>query len=105
MGQERVTCVEGKALDNIGLNQVIHRYISGVLQSDWNDPSTSAHLIMIDRNGDAKFELQSSGYCRFQFILLKKKWYICNRLSCIALNDAAYGLSEERWFDRSMLFS
>ena len=27
-----------------------------------------------------------------------------NRLSCIALNDAAYGLSAERWF-RSMLFS
>ena len=29
---------------------------------------------------------------------------ICNRLSCIALNDAAYSLLEEGWF-RSMLFS
>ena len=100
-----MTCVEGKALDNIDLNQVSHRYISGILQSDSNDPSTSAHLIMIDRNENTKFELQCGGYCRFQFILLKKKCYICNRLSCIALSDAAYGLSEERWFDRSMLFS
>ena len=29
---------------------------------------------------------------------------MCNRLSCIALTDAAYGLPEEGWF-RSMLFS
>ena len=34
--------VEGKALDNIDLNQMSHRYVSGVLQ---NEPSTSAHLI------------------------------------------------------------
>ena len=67
-----MTCVEGKALDNIDLSQMSHRYVSGVLQSDWNDPSTSAHLIMIDRSGNAKFELQSGEYCRFQFILLKK---------------------------------
>ena len=33
---------EGKALDNIDLNQMSHRYVSGVLQ---NEPSTSAHLI------------------------------------------------------------
>ena len=31
-----------KALDNIDLNQMSHRYVSGVLQ---NEPSTSAHLI------------------------------------------------------------
>ena len=30
------------------------------------------YLIMIDRSEDAKFELQSGEYCRFQFILLKK---------------------------------
>ena len=29
---------------------------------------------------------------------------VTNRLSCLALNDAAYGLSEEPWF-RLMLFS
>ena len=34
--------VRRKALDNIDLNQMSHRYISGVLQ---NEPSTSAHLI------------------------------------------------------------
>ena len=28
----------GKALDNIDLNQMSHRYVSGVLQNDWNDP-------------------------------------------------------------------
>ena len=27
-----------KALDNIDLNQMSHRYVSGVLQNDWNDP-------------------------------------------------------------------
>ena len=27
-----------RALDNIDLNQMSHRYISGVLQNDWNDP-------------------------------------------------------------------
>ena len=32
----------GKALDNIDLNQMSHRYVSGVLQ---NEPSTFAHLI------------------------------------------------------------
>ena len=37
------------------LNQMSHRYVSGVLQSDWNDPSTSAHLI--DRSEDVIFEL------------------------------------------------
>ena len=31
-----------KALDNIDLNQMSHRYVSGVLQ---NESSTSAHLI------------------------------------------------------------
>ena len=34
-----------KALGNIDLNQMSHRYsVSGVLQNDWNDTSTSAHL-------------------------------------------------------------
>ena len=28
----------GKALDIIDLNQMSHRYVSGVLQNDWNDP-------------------------------------------------------------------
>ena len=28
----------GKALDNIDLNQMSHRYVSGVSQNDWNDP-------------------------------------------------------------------
>ena len=27
-----------KALDNIDLNQMSHRYVSGALQNDWNDP-------------------------------------------------------------------
>ena len=27
-----------KAQDNIDLNQMSHRYVSGVLQNDWNDP-------------------------------------------------------------------
>ena len=72
MGQERVTCVEGRTLDNIDLNQMSHRYVNGVLQSDWNDPSTSAHLLMIDRREDTKLESQSGEYCRFQFMLLKK---------------------------------
>ena len=31
-----------KELDDIDLNQMSHRYVSGVLQ---NEPSTSAHLI------------------------------------------------------------
>jgi len=35
-------CSIWKALDNIDLNQMSHRYVSGVLQ---NEPSTSAHLI------------------------------------------------------------
>ena len=41
-----------KALDNIDLNPMSHRYVCGVLQNDWNDTSTSAHLI--DRSEDAK---------------------------------------------------
>ena len=44
-----------KAIDNIDLNQMSHRYVRGVLQNDWNDTSTLAHLI--DRSEDAKFEL------------------------------------------------
>ena len=40
----------------------------------------------------------------FPVHITKKKGSICNRLSCIALNDVAYGLPKERWF-RSMLFS
>ena len=28
----------GKALDNIDLNRMSHRYVSGVLQNYWNDP-------------------------------------------------------------------
>ena len=44
-----------KALDNIDLNQMSHRFVSGVLQNDWNDPSTFAHLI--DRSEDILFEL------------------------------------------------
>ena len=59
---------------------------------------------MIDRREDAKFELLSGEYCRFQFILLKKNVTSVIDSAGIALNDAAYGLSEERWF-RSMLFS
>ena len=27
-----------KALDNIDLNRMSRRYVSGVLQNDWNDP-------------------------------------------------------------------
>ena len=37
-----VLCLERKALGKIDLNQMSHRYVSGVLQ---NEPSTSAHLI------------------------------------------------------------
>ena len=33
-----VTYLVWKALDNINLNQMSHRYVSGVLQNDWNDP-------------------------------------------------------------------
>ena len=35
-------CINRKAPDNIDLNQMSHRYVSGVLQ---NEPLTSAHLI------------------------------------------------------------
>ena len=35
-----------QAIDNIDLNQMSHRYVSGVLQNDSNDTSTSAHLIL-----------------------------------------------------------
>ena len=32
------TMFSRKALDNIDLNRMSRRYVSGVLQNDWNDP-------------------------------------------------------------------
>ena len=34
-------CFLRKALDNIDLNQMSHRYVSGALLNDWNDPLNS----------------------------------------------------------------
>ena len=42
--------LKGKALDNIDLSEVSHRFLSGILQNDRYDPWTSAHLI--DRSED-----------------------------------------------------
>ena len=44
-----------KAIDNIDLNQMSHRYVRGVLQNDWNVLANSRHLI--DRSEDVIFEL------------------------------------------------
>ena len=70
-------------------------------------PSTSA--LMIDRSEDQEDAIFESAWVIKRSILsfpvyITKKMLIYNRLSCIALNDAAYGLPEEGWF-RSMLFS
>ena len=37
-GISRVRSTSRKAPDNIDLNQMSHRYVSGDLQNDWNDP-------------------------------------------------------------------
>ena len=70
--------------------------------------STSAHLI--DRSEDAIFDLVcviKRSILSFPVLINEKRFnpgLICNRLSCIAFNDVAYGLPKERWL-RSMLFS
>ena len=45
-----------KALDNIELNQMNYRYVSSVLQNDWNDP-VDFRSPSIDRSEDVLFEL------------------------------------------------
>ena len=54
---------EGKALDNIDLNQMSHRYVSGVLQ---NETSTSAHLIDRSENvNNVEKKSTSNGSTKF----------------------------------------
>ena len=65
-------------------------------------PSTSAHLI--GRSEDVIFELVWVIKRSILSFPVTKKMSNFNRLSCIALNNAAYGLPEERGF-RTMLFN
>ena len=53
---------EGKALDNIDLNQMSHRYVSGVLQ---NETSTSAHLFDRCENVNNVEKKSTSRVCKF----------------------------------------
>ena len=76
-----------KALDN--LNQMSHRYVSGVLRNDWNPrpPLTWSQrgcYIWVSLSYKAVNIVVSSLYC------FKKKCWICNRPSCIALKGGLW---------------
>ena len=55
-----------KALDNIDLNQMSLRYVSGVLQ---NEPSTSAHLI--DRCENVNLSLKKGQFLTLTVYITK----------------------------------
>ena len=86
----------GKALDNIDLNQMSHRHFSGVLQNDWNDPDFRS----LDRSQRGCCIWVSLSYKTVNIVVS----VIDSAVYSIALNNAAFGLSAERWF-LSMLFS
>ena len=58
-------CFLRKALDNIDLNQMSHRYVSGALQNDWSDPLDFRSL---DRS--------QRGCCIWVYIVWVIKWSI-----------------------------
>ena len=75
-----------------------HRYVSGDLQKDWNDPVDFRPL---DRSQQRCYIWVRLSYKTINTVVpsyITKK----NVKSVIALNDAAYGFPKERWF-RSML--
>ena len=58
-------CFLRKALDNMDLNQMSYRYVSGALQNDWNDPLDFRSL---DRS--------QRGCCIWVYIVWVIKWSI-----------------------------
>ena len=72
-----------KAIDNIDLNQMSHRYVRGVLQ---NDRNVLVDFRSLDRSQRGRYiwvslSYTNGQYCHFQFISLKKRlnlWYILN---------------------------
>ena len=64
-----------KAIDNIDLNQISHRYVRGVLQ---NDSNVLVDFRSLDRSQRGRYiwvslSYTNGQYCHFQFISLKKK--------------------------------